>query len=289
VSIRFDSCGLPLAADVAGDWSGPAVLLLHGGGQTRHSWDRIARVLADRGYLAVSLDARGHGESGWSPEGEYKIDDFVDDIRAVAVSLNRPVALVGASLGGASSLLAAAEEPKVSCSAVVLVDVTPRTNERGRTMVLEFLRANPDGFASLDDAADSVADYLPHRSRPSDNTGLAKNLRRGEDGRYRWHWDPAFLDGGLTNDVLRYERFETAARLIDVPCLLVRGEMSSVVTQNEVASFRSLMPDAEYVSVANADHMVPGDQNDAFLAAVLDFLDRQVLLKYAPWRGTTQS
>jgi pimeloyl-ACP methyl ester carboxylesterase len=277
MTVWFRSHGVRLAADIAGEWSGPAVLLLHGGGQTRHTWDRTASALADNGYLAISLDARGHGESSWSSDGRYSIDDFADDIRAVSVALERPVALVGASLGGASSLLAAAEEPTMPCSALVLVDVTPRTNEEGRAAILRFLRANPDGFASVDAAADAVASYLPHRPRPSDSTGLLRNLRSSEDGRYRWHWDPAFLDGGLTNDVLRYERFEKAARSIDVPCLLVRGEMSSVVTLDEVARFRSLMPEAEYVSVAHADHMVPGDQNDAFCAAVLDFLNRQVL------------
>jgi pimeloyl-ACP methyl ester carboxylesterase len=277
MTVWFRSKDLRLAADLAGDWSGPPVLLLHGGGQTRRTWDRTASALSDRGYLAVSVDARGHGESGWSLDGDYEIDDYANDIRAVVAALNRPVALVGASLGGMSALLAVAEEPKVPCSALVLVDVTPRTNEVGRTTILEFLRADPDGFASIDDAADAVAAYLPHRPRPSDTTGLLKNLRRGEDGRYRWHWDPAFLDGDLSGNVGRYERFEAATFAIDAPSLLVRGEMSSVVTQDEVAQFRSLMPEAEYVSVANADHMVPGDQNDAFGAAVLDFLDRQVL------------
>jgi pimeloyl-ACP methyl ester carboxylesterase len=277
MTVWFRSKDLRLAADLAGDWSGPPVLLLHGGGQTRRTWDRTASALSDRGYLAVSVDARGHGESGWSLDGDYEIDDYANDIRAVVAALNRPVALVGASLGGMSALLAVAEEPKVPCSALVLVDVTPRTNEAGRTTILEFLRADPGGFASIDDAADAVAAYLPHRPRPSDTTGLLKNLRRGEDGRYRWHWDPAFLDGDLSGNVGRYERFEAATFAIDAPSLLVRGEMSTVVTQDEVAQFRSLMPEAEYVSVANADHMVPGDQNDAFGAAVLDFLDRQVL------------
>ena len=129
------------------------------------------------------------------------------------------------------------------------------------------------GFATLDEAADAIAEYQPHRARPTDLSGLAKNLRIGEDGRWRWHWDPAMFLGPrpLGTDVAR-ERFDDAARALSVPTLLVRGRMSDLVSEDTARHFLELRPDAGYVDVSGAGHMVAGDRNDAFTAAVVDFL-----------------
>ena len=78
--------------------------------------------------------------------------------------------------------------------------------------------------SSLEMAADAVAAFLPHRPRPADVSGLAKNLRLEADGRYHWHWDPAFMSGRrLGDDVERPERFERAAAAVAAPMLPVRG------------------------------------------------------------------
>src|ERR1700737_1047985 len=119
------SDGIELAADVEGPWHGPAVMLLHGGGQTRHAWKGTGGVLAHEGFFTVSVDLRGHGESDWAPDGNYSLDAYAADINAVVEQLGRPVALVGASLGGLSSLLALGETPDLDATALVLVDVTP--------------------------------------------------------------------------------------------------------------------------------------------------------------------
>src|ERR1700757_4378288 len=95
--IRFAGDGVTLTADAEGAWSGPAVLLLHGGGQTRQSWGGTSQVLADAGFLALTVDQRGHGESDWAADGNYGISAYARDVRAVASQLGRPVALVGAS------------------------------------------------------------------------------------------------------------------------------------------------------------------------------------------------
>ena len=97
--------GIDLAYEEAGDPDGPPVILLHGGGQTRHSWHGTATTLADRGWRAVSLDMRGHGESHWDPEGDYSLDAFAGDIALVAETFDRRPALVGASLWATTWLL----------------------------------------------------------------------------------------------------------------------------------------------------------------------------------------
>src|SRR4051812_31299329 len=126
------SGGLRLRADVLGDEAAPGVLLLHGGGQTRHSWKSTAAHLAGLGYFVGSVDLRGHGESDWSTTGDYSVDDYASDVRSLVRWMHRPTALVGASLGGISSLLAIAEPPTVACAALVLVDIVPGMSEAGK-------------------------------------------------------------------------------------------------------------------------------------------------------------
>jgi non-heme chloroperoxidase len=285
MTVRFRAAhGIELAADVAGPWEGPLVVLLHGGGQTRHAWGGTTRVLATQGFFAVAVDLRGHGESDWAPDGDYGVDANAADLRAIVAALGRPAAvpgsrhnaaLVGASLGGLTALVAAGEEPRLAASAIVLVDVTPRIDPGGRERIMEFMRAHPEGFASVEEAADAVSAYLPHRPRPADVSGLAKNLRRDEDGRYRWHWDPALMEARkLGADTLNPERLENAARRIEAPTLLVRGGKSEIVNPENVKAFLEVMPHAEYVDVPEARHMVAGDQNDVFSYAVVEFLTR---------------
>ena len=276
MTVRFKGNGVGLAADARGAWAGPVALLLHGGGQTRHAWGATSQVLADAGFLAVAVDQRGHGESDWASDGDYGIGAYARDVRAMAGEIGRPVALVGASLGGLASLLAVAEPPGVAATAMVLVDVTPRMRQDGRERIGEFMRSRPDGFASVEEAADAVSQYLPERPRPKDVSGLARNLRAGADGRLRWHWDPKFLDSRLESDTGDPARFEHAAARVTVPMLLVRGGISDVVGEDEADALLRVAPRAQAVDVAGAGHMVAGDRNDVFSSAVVEFLVKNV-------------
>ena len=276
VFFRGASPGVTLAADIDGPWNGPAVALLHGGGQTRHAWKGTERVLAANGFLALTVDLRGHGESGWDLDGDYSIEAFAADVRLLATAIGRPLALVGASLGGLSALVALGEPPGLDSTALVLVDITPRMTSGGRERIGAFMASNPEGFASVDEAADAVSHYLPHRPRPADASGLAKNLRQRDDGRYYWHWDPRFMEGARPRLSSGPEQFELAAAAVGVPTLLVRGTESEIVSADDVAAFRAVAPGAEYVEVPKARHMVAGDQNDEFTSAVVEFLVRHV-------------
>jgi non-heme chloroperoxidase len=272
--------GVVIAGDAYGDPGATPVVFLHGGGQTRNAWGSTAQAVAEAGYHALSLDHRGHGESGWHPEGDYTIDGFVDDLIAVVATLGDRPYLVGASLGGITALLAETRGAASISRGVVLVDVTPRLEIPGIKRILGFMAARPDGFASLDEAADFVAAYLTDRPRPRDTSGLAKNLRLGPDGRYRWHWDPRLMklwspsrfDPNEAQRIIA-ERLD-AARRLRVPALLVRGRMSDVVSEEGAREFLEAAPHAEYVDLEAAGHMVAGDRNDAFTGAVLDFLRR---------------
>ncbi|MFO1148567.1 MAG: alpha/beta hydrolase [Alsobacter sp.] len=284
-------------ARLVGTWHGhaapgrPPVLLLHGGGQTRHAFEGTARRLAAAGFAALALDQRGHGGSEWPEDGHYAFADFAADAAAVSDAASReagvrPVA-VGASLGGIAALMALGRDPHVF-SGLVLVDVTPRMDPAGVDHVQGFMRARArEGFATIEEAADAIAAYLPHRPRPSSLAGLRKNLRQDPDGRWRWHWDPRFLDGPRSVDREReaVEReLMAAARGLVVPTLLVRGRSSELVSEVHADEFRALAPAADYVDIAGARHMVAGDRNDAFSAAILDFMER----RFPPVPGASQ-
>lgn len=279
--------GGKLVADVFGAGE-PAVLLLHGGGQTRHAWRKTAERLARAGAAAYALDQRGHGDSQWAADGAYGFFDFAADVTAVADHLiafeTRPPVVIGASLGGIAALLAAGEAVRsgraMPFSALVLVDITPRVDINGVAKVHGFMRAHAkEGFATVAEAADAVTAYLPHRPRPRSHEGLKKNLRLCPDGRWRWHWDPRFLDtrrGVATNRETTEAALIAAAQAVKIPMLLVRGGASEIVQENHAREFLALAPHSEYVDVADARHMVASDSNDRFSDAIVDFLGRVV-------------
>lgn len=271
--------GIGLVGDRRGDPGHPPVVLLHGGGQTRHSWHGTAAAVAAAGWEAFTLDARGHGESEWSSRSDYRLSSFADDVRRFVGTLDARPFLIGASLGGLTSILLAGEMAPGIAAGVVLVDIIPDMEQAGADRIQAFMadRART-GFASLDEVADAIAAYNPHRPRPSDLSGLRKNVRE-RDGRFYWHWDPAFVGGTADlppSEISDTERLERAVGVLadTVPVLLVRGRMSDLVSEEKADAFRARFPKVEYVDVSGAGHMVAGDRNDAFTAAVLDFLAR---------------
>lgn len=285
-AILTGAAGNKLVGDIYGD-QGPGILLLHGGGQTRYAWRNTAVEIARAGMTAYAIDQRGHGDSDWIESAAYSFFDFAADARALAGAVMRrtgsPPIVIGASLGGIAALLAQGEAQRTGdtvFAAMVLVDITPRVDMSGVDKIQGFMRAHArEGFATVGEAADAVAAYLPHRARPRSHDGLKKNLRLHSDGRWRWHWDPLFISGphAVGNDRHAVEEaLVAAAGGLKIPALLVRGASSELVREAHVREFRELVPHAEYADVSGARHMVAGDRNDQFSAAILNFLGNLV-------------
>src|SRR6201996_9106647 len=274
--------GTRIVADRLGDPDTSAVVFLHGGGQTRRSWAKAAAAVAERGWQAVTVDLRGHGESDWSEDGDYRLTSFAADVQEVLRTLPPHPVLVGASLGGFTSMLLAGELSPGIASAVVLVDIVPNMDQSGANRIHAFMADRVEsGFGSLDEVADAIAEYNPHRPRPTDLEGLTTNLRRRGD-RWYWHWDPQFISGKAAYppfEVTDPDRMHTAVEAIlasGVPMLLIRGQGSDLVSQERADEFLARFPQVEFADVRGAGHMVAGDRNDVFAGAVLDFLSRHV-------------
>jgi pimeloyl-ACP methyl ester carboxylesterase len=263
--------GIRIAGEVWGPDDADPVLLAHGGGQSRLAWRETAVRLAAAGYRAVAIDLRGHGDS--ARVDDYSLTAFTGDVRRVAGRLGRPV-LVGASLGGHSSLLAEGETDGGIGRALVLVDVAPTMEPEGVERIMGFMERHLDGFASIDDAVEAVVAYLPHRPARPDPASLRRYLRLGEAGRLYWHWDPTFLRQGRAHIEQVWERATAAARNVTIPTLLIRGGRSDVLGQEGVDELCRLVPQAETRDIAEAHHMVAGDENDAFTRTILEVLER---------------
>ena len=191
----------------------------------------------------------------------------------------RPV-LVGASMGGGTSLVAIGED-HVDATALVMVDIAPQIEPEGVKKIGDFMSFKPEGFDSLEQVADAIAAYQPHRTRPKDLNGLKKNLRLAANGKYRWHWDPRFMT--LRRDMdKRTSRLIACAEALKLPTLLVRGGLSDVLSEAGAEHFQKLCPHTEYANITGAGHMVAGDRNDVFGNAVIEFLSRTVPIDGAP-------
>ena len=271
--------GLALAATSWGPAEGDGVLFLHGFGQTRHAWDGVAERIAGCGWQVLAPDMRGHGDSPWADA--YRLPDFIEDVRAAADWFASPPVVVGASFGGILALFAHHERPLAR--ALGLVDVVPHFDRQGGRRVQAFMAEHREGFASLDEAAAAVDAFLPNRQRPDNVNGLLRNFVHDPgSGRYRWKWDPRFASGvdwladapgdlDAVSASVR-DRMTVAAKALSIPTLLVRGRLSNFVSEEAARAFLDLVPHAVYADVLGAGHMVAGDRNDAFGAAVLDFL-----------------
>lgn len=251
----------------------PTILMLHGGGQNRFSWKNTGQILADEGFHVVAVDTRGHGDSDRAPGADYAIETLTSDVLHVLDAIGRPVVLIGASMGGLTGLLVADQAGPQQVTKLVLVDVVPRFDKSGSARIREFMFNHVHGFDSLDEAAEAVAAYLPHRTKPRSPEGLKKNLRH-RDGRWYWHWDPAFLTKPEDDPQIRVEKLEQAAIDLKIPILLIRGKLSDVVSTEGVKEFLEKVPSAEFVELSDAGHTAAGDDNDAFSEVVVQFVSR---------------
>lgn len=272
ITIRLKGDGLELSGSAYGDPSAPPILFFHGGGQSRNAWLGSAKKVAEAGYYGVSIDLRGHGDSDWAADGDYDVDAFGRDVEALLTQFDRPVTLVGASRGGQAALIGGSRHSD-KVRLIMLADMAPDMVDEGVDGIRAFFAEGARGFDTLDQAADSLAKHLG-QARISNADKLTKSMRRDDEGRWHWRWDPAtgnqeFLHPPSENIAVR-----AAAARVKSPVFLVRAEHSHLLTDDSIATFRKLTPQLEVTIAPGVGHMFTADRNDGFAAQLLDVLSR---------------
>ncbi|MEN9392558.1 MAG: hypothetical protein RLZZ104_901 [Pseudomonadota bacterium] len=270
--IRMQGDGLTLAGEAYGDPAAPPVLFFHGGGQSRNAWIGSAKAVAEAGYYGVSFDLRGHGDSDWAADGDYLLDAFGRDVERLISCFDQPVALVGASRGGQAALVGGSRHPD-RVRLIMLADVAPLMRDDGVDGIREFFAEGEAGFATLDDAADSLARHL-NQPRMDDASRLARAMRADGEGRWHWRWDPATGKREFLHPPSEGEALLAAAAQVKSPIVLVRAELSHLLTDEGVCRFQQLAPQLEVITAKGVGHMFTADRNDAFAAQLLERLQR---------------
>jgi len=245
----------------------PPLLCLHGITQTAHSWDEVAPALARTHHLRA-LDQRGHGDSSWAPDGDYRIATQSRDVEEfVRTVTGAPAVLVALSMGGLNAMTLAARAPEL-VRALVVVDIAPQVERKGVEHIRRFVTTN-DELDSFEEFVSRAHAFNPRRSLDNIRDRLRHNLRQLPNGRWTWKYDPALRDparaAGDLGDL--WER----VRAIRCPVLVVRGGESDILAP-EVAARLGALVHAEVRTVPGAGHSVMGDNPSGFVAAVEPFL-----------------
>jgi pimeloyl-ACP methyl ester carboxylesterase len=251
----------------------PSVVFLHGGGLTARTWDLVCLVLRGR-YRCIALDARGHGDSEWSPELDYGPDAHVLDLEGLIedLRLERPV-LVGQSMGALTGLIFASRHAE-EIAGLVLVDMTPDVRLEGTRRIFDFVTA-PAEEDSVEAYVERALEFNPARDARLLRRSLLHNLRQRPDGKWTWKYDRR----GMTRERFDGMRARVAQlwELIDAvtcPTLVVRGERSDVVSPESAPALAAALPNGEWATVPDAGHTVQGDNPRALAELLATFLRR---------------
>ncbi len=257
------------------DWASakpnaPTLLLLHGYTGHARSWDSFAAAMSSR-YRVLALDQRGHGETQWAPATAYDTSEMVADVEAFVKALGLSnFALLGLSMGGLVSIGYAGKRP-AALSKLVIVDIAPEIDVEGlKRIQVGVVRS--DVFDSVEEAYARARvdnpippdDQLRHR--------VEYSMMRRDDGKFTYRYDRALRDPANPRKGIPPEEGWRLAANINVPTLLVRGEVSDILSKPVAAQMAKAIPNCRLVEVAGSGHPVPLDKPDAFLDAVATFL-----------------
>ena len=254
-----------------GDPDKPTILMLHGIQQQAHSWDFISLPLSVD-YRVIAVDQRGHGDSEWPLDGDYSTDAYIGDVQSLVSTLGlNDFHLIGHSMGGRNSLAWASKHPGVLRS-LTIVDTGPETQRRGSDRIQRF-RELPDELDTLEEFAQRVMEYTG-RTREQTFGALKYSIRQRNDGKWTWKYDKVIRTQGFRAPAWTSDQLWEGWRRIDCPALVVRGARSDIFADETMQRMASEHHDCTTVTVANAGHLVQGDNPPDFLAAVRGLLGR---------------
>jgi pimeloyl-ACP methyl ester carboxylesterase len=258
------------------DWEAPEgappVVFLHGGGLNAHTWDLVCLALHHE-YHCYALDQRGHGDTDWSPVGEYGREHHVQDIAAFIrqLGIDRPV-VVGMSLGGLNTMAYAGGRNDLA--GVVLVDVGPEFEIGPVGDLMDFMSAGTEP-GPRQAFIDRALRFNRRRNRNLLETSVLRNIREDADGHWTWKYDPRAAITGTPDEVRAANLWlwDAVAR-ITCPVLVVRGAESPIFTQPHAERLVGKLKDARLEVVQDAGHTVQGDNPAGLIRVLRPFFER---------------
>ncbi|NBY62350.1 MAG: alpha/beta hydrolase [Acidimicrobiia bacterium] len=238
--------------------SAPEVLFVHGSAQNAHTWDTVILAM---GISAIAIDMPGHGHSSWRKDGNYEPGVLAHDV-ATAIETWAPQAklIVGMSLGGLTTVALAGMRPDLAAR-IVVVDITPGVNSEKSKAITDFVNG-PQSFASFEELLKRTIEHNPTRSESSLRRGILHNAKQLDDGSWQWRYDrsthPSKEDSAKRLD--RISELWTVIANLESEMTLVRGGISPVVDDADVAELRRRKPGVEVVVIDGAGHSVQGDR-----------------------------
>ncbi len=274
IEVGGDNESRKLSALVWGEGE-PKLVLLHGGAQNAHTWDTVALAL---GVPLVAIDLAGHGHSDWRVDGVYGHQNLATDV-VIAMRQLAPNcdALVGMSLGGLTALAVAQLAPQL-VKHLVLVDITPGVNAKKAKAVIDFVNG-PQSFASFEDLLARTKEHNPTRAESSLRRGILHNAMQLDDLSWEWRYDrrgyartnsetapsgdevapPTNESNSGSAEPVLSPQWETISQL-SCELVVVRGGISPVVDDADIAEVKRRKPSTEVVIIEGAGHSVQGDR-----------------------------
>jgi len=282
-SHSFMSQRLKLHYAAWGDPANPPLLLLHGGRDHCRSWDWVAARLSDR-YRIIAPDLRGHGDSAWSPDGDYSLMAYLYDLAQLIHQLKlAPLSIIAHSLGGNIALrysglfpenvsrLVAIEGLGPSPAMIARREETPVAN-RWRAWIEEKRQAagrTPRRYRDLDEALARMKSENSYLTDMQARHLTAHGISQNEDGTYSWKFDN-YLRVWPPLDLTPAQVADLWAS-IACPTLLCYGEKSWASNPEKDGRARHFKA-ARTVSFPEAGHWLHHDRFEMFMETVEGFL-----------------
>jgi pimeloyl-ACP methyl ester carboxylesterase len=253
------------------DWGAPdkpPLLMLHGIGRVAHTFDHIAPHFASK-YHVMAVDMRGHGDSGWDPNGAYLVEDYVKDIEGLAGQLQlRNIVIWGNSTGGRVAQVFAGLHPDL-VAAVISEDVGPeRPSQLAENVSRQLKQEDSTGWASEEELLAQLKTSYPRTSEDILRSLSHYGTKKRADGRVVWKRDPAIANGFVPTELWRF------VRQIKPPIIYILGGRSTVVPVATQEELKKALTQAEIVTVPGAGHYPSEENPSEFLKIVEKFLSR---------------
>jgi pimeloyl-ACP methyl ester carboxylesterase len=268
------------------DWGNadaPPLILLHGGQDHCRNWDWVAQELR-RDFHIIAPDLRGHGDSAYSPSGEYSIGAYTYDLaQLIHQQKLAPVSIIAHSLGGSIALRYAGVYPETVAKLVAIEGMGPSPamlKERASRSVKDRMRTwieerralagrSPRRYASIEEAFARMQAENRHLTPEQARYLTVHGVSQNEDGTYSWKFDN-YVRSWAPADLTTEETQELWGN-ITCPTLLIYGRESWASNPEEDGRLQ-YFKNARVAAFDGAGHWVHHDRLEGFLAEVRAFL-----------------